>query len=324
MCRVRLGFASCLNLVQLCKKARVYPPQGFAPGQSLIALPLTRLPREGVITTLLKTPPLAPPRTRGEARVHIGAGPQGRSVIRQLRQAGALKLIFPTVHRKDAEAVIVNTAGGVTGGDRLVLQAEVDPQAELTITTQAAERIYRAQPGEVGRIGTTLTVADGARLNWMPQETILFDHAALQRHLRIDLAGSAEVLMVEPLVFGRAAMGEVIHAVHFRDHVRLTREGKPLYTDGIRFDGDLDAHLARPAIAAGAGAMATVVLVSAQAQVPLPAVRAILPATGGASLLAPDVLVIRLLAVDGFELRRALIPILLELNAGKLPLSWRL
>lgn len=245
-------------------------------------------------------------------------------MIRTLRQAGALKLIFPQVHRPDAEAVIVNTAGGVTGGDRLVLQAEVGAQAELTLTTQAAERIYRAQPGEVGRIRTTMQVADGGRLNWMPQETILFDHAALHRHVRIDLAGTAEALMVEPLVFGRAAMGEVIRAVHLRDHVRITRDGAPHYTDGIRFDGDLDAHLSRPAIAAGAGAMATVVFAAAQAQGHLTAIRALLPATAGASLLSPGLLVVRLLAEDSFELRRALIPVLLQLNAGKLPLSWRL
>lgn len=324
MCRAGGDFARCLNLVQLRKKARSNRPKVFAPPQTLLALPAIRLPKERVITTLLKTAPLAPPRTRGEGRVCVGADPQGRSVIRQLRQAGALKLIFPTVHRPDAEAVIVNTAGGVTGGDRLVLQAEVDRQAELTLSTQAAERIYRAHPGDVGRIGTTLTVADGARLNWMPQETILFDHAALHRHLRIDLHGAAEVLMVEPLVFGRVAMGEVIHAVHLRDHVRMTRDGAPLYTDGIRLDGDLHAHLARPAIADGAGALATVVLASPQADAHLAAVRALLPATGGASLLAPDLLVIRLLADDSFTLRRSLIPLLLHLNAGKLPLSWRL
>lgn len=310
--------------MHLRRKAREKGREGFARGESLLALPLLRLPKDGPITTLLKTAPQTQPRTRGEGRVSVAAGSQGRSVIRQLRQAGALKLIFPKVHGPDAEAVIVNTAGGVTGGDRLVVQAEVGAGAELTLTTQAAERIYRAQPGEVGRIRTTLQVADGGRLNWMPQETILFDHAALHRRLRVDLAGAAEVLMVEPLVFGRTAMGEVIRAVHFRDHVRITRDGAPLYVDGIRFDGDLHAQLARPAIAAGAGAMATVVFAGPQAAGHLPAVRSLLPVTAGASLLSKGLLVMRLLAADSFELRRSLIPVLLHLNAGKLPLSWRL
>ena len=104
----------------------------------------------------------------------------------------------------------------------------------------------------------------------------------------------------------------------------LTRAGHPVYHDGIRLDGDLTALLARPAIAAGAGALATVVLAAADAQTHLTAVRALLPDTAGASLLAPDVLVARLLAPDSFALRQSLIPVLMHLNGGKLPLSWRL
>lgn len=281
------------------------------------------------ITTLqtpdmLQTAPHGPPRTVGEGRVSVRADANGRSMLGQLRQSGALKLIFPAVHRADAEAVIVNTAGGVTGGDRLRVQAQVQTGAELTLTTQAAERIYRALPGEVGRVSTVLDVAPGARVNWLPQETILFDQAALHRRLRIDLAADAVALMVEPLVFGRAAMGEVIRTVHLRDQVRILRDGVPVYADGIRLDGDLADVLARPAIAAGAGAVATVVLAAPDAQAHLAAVRALLPETAGASLLAPDVLVARLLAVDSFVLRQSLIPLLMQLNAAKLPLSWRL
>ena len=169
-----------------------------------------------------------------------------------------------------------------------------------------------------------MDVGDDARLNWMPQETILFDHAALRRRLQISLAPTASALMVEPLVFGRAAMGEVIRTVHLRDQVQITRAGHPVYHDGIRLDGDLTALLARPAIAAGAGALATVVLAAADALTDLTAVRALLPDTAGASLLAPDVLVARLLAPDSFALRQSLIPLLMHLNGGKLPLSWRL
>ncbi|WP_235604680.1 urease accessory protein UreD [Sulfitobacter sp. EhC04] len=248
----------------------------------------------------------------------------GVTRLANLRQSGAMKLVLPRVFRPDVEAVIVNTAGGVTGGDRLHLDAAAGPGACLTLSTQAAERIYRAQPGEVGCIETRLTVAAGARVNWLPQETILFDHAALNRRLTVDLANDASLLMVETLVFGRAAMGEVLHAAHLRDRIRINRDGAPVYLDGIALDGDVQAHLARPAIAGGAGAVATLVFVSTQAEAQLGPLRALLPDTAAASLLPGGVLVARLLATDSFELRRTLIPALMLLNTGHLPMNWRL
>lgn len=252
------------------------------------------------------------------------ADDRGVTRLANLRQSGAMKLILPRVYRPDIEAVIVNTAGGVTGGDRLHLEAMAATGSRLTLSTQAAERIYRAQPGELGRVETRLQVAAGARVNWLPQETILFDHAALERRLTVDLAADAALLMVETLVFGRAAMGEVLRAVHLRDRIRINRDGDPIYLDGIALNGDAQAHLARPAIAGGAGAVATVVFVSAQVVAHLAPLRALLPATAAASLLPGGVLVARLLAADSYELRRALIPALTLLNDGHLPLNWRL
>lgn len=264
------------------------------------------------------------PRTRGAGSISVRAGADGVTRLANLRQSGAMKLILPRVFRPDLEAVIVNTAGGVTGGDRLQLDAAAGPGACLTLSTQAAERIYRAQPGEVGRVETRLTAAEGARMNWLPQETILFDHAALDRRLGVDLAANASLLMVETLVFGRAAMGEVLRAAHLRDRVRINRDGAPIYLDGIALDGDVQARLARPAIADGAGAVATLVFVSGQAEALLVPLRALLPAAAGATLLPGGVLVARLLAADSFDLRRAVIPALMLLNDGHLPLNWRL
>ncbi|APE45407.1 urease accessory protein [Sulfitobacter alexandrii] len=254
----------------------------------------------------------------------VQADAEGVTRLSRLRQSGAMKLILPRVFRPDVEAVIVNTAGGVTGGDQLALAATARPGACLTLSTQAAERIYRAQPGETGRVATTLTVGQGARINWLPQETILFDHAALDRRLKVDLARDATFLMVETLVFGRAAMGEVLGNAHLRDRIAIDRDGAPLFRDGIALDGDVQAHLARPAIAGGAGAVATVVLAGVAADGFLAPLRALLPRDAGASLLPGGVLVARLLAADSFELRRALIPALLLLNDGRLPLNWRL
>lgn len=267
---------------------------------------------------------LPQPRALGTAKLSVYGDEHGRTRLRDLRQSGSLKLVFPQSHRPDAEAILVNTAGGITGGDQFSLDITVQRGAALTLTTQAAERAYRAQSGEIGRVTTDISVQDGASLNWLPQELILFDRCALRRRLTIDLAAQAHLLMVEPVVFGRAAMPEVLRSVMFQDRIRITRAGRPLYIDGMDFRGDAAAHLARPAIANGAGAMASAVLVAPNAQSHLKTVRALLPQTAGASMLAEDVLVIRQLATDSFELRRTLIPVLNHLTQNTLPTSWRL
>lgn len=241
-----------------------------------------------------------------------------------LRQSGATKLVFPRQITPKMEVILINTAGGVTGGDRFTLSTRVEAGACLTLTTQAAERAYRAQTGEVGRVSTKLHAQSGARLNWLPQELILFEGAALHRKLDIDLAPDAQLLMVEPVVFGRAAMGETLHNINFHDRITIRRAGEPLYMDAVAIRGDATAQLARTAIANGAGAMASVVLVRPDVATVLQKIRPALPATAGASLIAEDTLVLRHLAKDSFLLRRDLVPLLERLSNRNLPTSWRL
>ncbi|MGJ8621914.1 MAG: urease accessory protein UreD [Yoonia sp.] len=266
----------------------------------------------------------AQPRARGEGVVAVTAEAAGKTRIADLRQAGSTKLVFPHNHGKTLEAIVVNTAGGITGGDRFSLKASAATGAHLTLTTQAAERAYRAQKGEVGHVQTTLEVAAGASLHWLPQELILFDHSALHRRLNIALAGDARLLMVEPVVFGRAAMDEQLTDIHFADRITISRDGRPLYHDGADIQGDAATHIGRRAIAGGAGATASLVLVRPDAAALLGTLRDMLPDTAGASLIADDVLVLRQLASDSFTLRRDLLPILDLLTDTSLPISWRL
>ena len=264
------------------------------------------------------------PRAIGSAKLSVSTDALGKTRLRDLRQSGSLKLVFPQTYSHDAEAVLVNTAGGITGGDKLTLTINVEGGAHLRLTTQAAERAYRAQHGEIGSFATDITVQDGSSLHWLPQELILFDRCALKRRLSIELAPTARLLMVEPIVFGRAAMLEVLNDVMFQDRIRITRAGRPLYIDGVDLKGDAARQLARPAVANGAGAMASLVMVAPDVQRHLKTIRSLLPETAGASLLGKDLLVIRQLASDSFELRRTLIPVLNYLTQNTLPLSWRL
>jgi len=262
-----------------------------------------------------------PPRAVGQAMLSVKKTDAGSGIDR-LRTSGALKLLFP--RRQNAlEALLINTAGGVTGGDQLHLQAAVGAGANLCLTTQAAERAYRAK-ADIGRVSSQLQVGPGACLHWLPQELIIFEGAAFHRQLHINMAEDARLLLVEPVIFGRAAMGETLQSAQFVDQISINRAGRPLYHDAIRLSGAIQQQLNQPAVAAGGTAIACVVYVAPDAAALVAQVRAGLPATGGASLLGPDMLVIRLVAADGFGLRQFLLPLLDQLSGNTLPVSWRL
>ena len=271
---------------------------------------------------MFDTPGNIQPRAQGRA-VLSSKERGGKSAIDTLHQSGCLRVLFPR-GGPALDAVLINTSGGITGGDHIAVSAQVGAKSALTITTQAAERAYRAQPYLTGEITTEIGVGDNAMLRWLPQELILFEGSRLNRRLDINLAVSAKMLLVEPVIFGRVAMGEILQDIQFRDRISVRRGDDPLYLDGVCLTGDAAAQVARMAVGNAATAMACVVYVAPDAAAHLGAVRAALPQTGGASLLAEDLLVVRLLAQDSFVLRQSLIPLLERLSAGPLPATWRL
>lgn len=252
------------------------------------------------------------------------------TVLAGLRQEGCLKARFP---RPEPDAwtgiVTLNTSGGIAAGDRLDSEIEAEPGAGFTVATQAAERLYRALPGAApAQISTRITVAADAGVEWLPQETILFDGCAMDRTLSVQLTASSWFLGVEALVFGRAAMGEQVVAARCHDRFVVRRDGRLLLHDAIRFDGPVAACLQRPAIAGGARAVATLVhaapaLRGDRAGVILQNLRdALADAEAGASLWN-GLLVARILAPDQAGLRRKVIAGLQCLRAcRKLPRVW--
>lgn len=272
------------------------------------------------------TPILAHTNTQPRAIGHMRMSTKRlgeRTVLDTLYQKGASKVVFPRSPR-GCTGVILNTSGGVTGGDRFENEVTVGAGTHLCLTTQACERAYKAHPGQVGRIRTELRVKPDATLWWLPQETLLFDGCALDRRLTCELAEGARALIVEPVCFGRIAMGEVQVTGRMSDRINVTRDGVPLVLDAWTMDGDMTAQMAQNAIGAGAAAMVSLILVAPEAAGHLGTLRAALPATGAASLLSDDILVLRLLAPTGFDLRTTLLPILDHLTDGHLPLCWRL
>jgi urease accessory protein len=248
------------------------------------------------------------------------------TVLAGLRQEGCLKARFPRGGAAGwCDVVMLNSSGGVAGGDRLALNLRLRPGARACLAAQAAERFYRALPDSApARVATAITLDAGAAAEWLPQETILFDGAALERRLDVAMPADGWFLGVEQFVFGRAAMGETMRHGLLRDTIRIHRAGYLLLHDAMRLAGDIAATLARPAVAAGARAVATLVLVAPDAEARLADVRSALEGTEAGASAWDGMLLARLLAADAAALRRMVSAALAVLRGPRsLPRVWR-
>ncbi len=251
-----------------------------------------------------------------------------RTRIDKFYQLGSAKIRFPKPTTSTLEAVLINTAGGLTGGDRISWRAFAGNNCDLTLTTQASEKVYKSTGG-IASANIQLSGGRNASLSWLPQDTILFDNSAITRNIEVDLDPTAHCLIVEPLTFGRKAMGEEVRNCRFRDSWNIRVDGKLVHSERFMLDGDATAVLAESAVAGGATAMATVLFVGPNAFSRLPEVRdclSPLDAIAGASAMQFDQtgkLLARIVAEDGYSLRYALAPLIKLLN-GKagLPKIW--
>jgi urease accessory protein len=198
-------------------------------------------------------------RARGAVKfdVHLQDGITRR---RELHESGSLRVRFPSPEQQGLSAVFVNTAGGVAGGDIFDIDVTTGEGARLTVTTAAAEKIYRSH-GPDSQINITLRAEAGSHISWLPQETILFDQVRVGRKFDIDLAETASLLLSEIVVFGRTAMNETIARGSFADRWRLRRGGKLIFADTVKLDGDIAGKLASRAIANGGVAIGTALIV---------------------------------------------------------------
>ncbi|HTM78584.1 MAG TPA: urease accessory protein UreD [Devosia sp.] len=262
-------------------------------------------------------------RARGVGRIATKLR-DGASVLDTLYQDGCAKIRLPHTHSPALEAVLINTAGGLTGGDHIQWRAEAAAGGQMVLTTQACERIYRSL-GPTARVDTHLTVGADAHLDWLPQETILFAASKLDRRIEIDLAEGASLTAIEAVLLGRDAMGEVAEDAWLRDNWRIRRHGRLIHAEATLLSGSGCERAAMPLLA-GARAFATIVHIHPLAAGRLDAIRALMPpaSTIAASAIG-ERLVVRALAESGLALRRLITPILAELaGAGALPRLWHL
>jgi urease accessory protein len=188
--------------------------------------------------------------------VHVRDGLTRRH---ELHEEGSLRVRFPSPEQQGLSAVFVNTAGGIAGGDRFDIDIRTRESAHLTVTTAAAEKFYRSH-GPQSQVNINLCAEAHSRLAWLPQETILFDQARVSRSINIDLAESASFLLCEIVVFGRAAMGEIMAGGSFIDRWRMRIGGKLVFAETVRLDGDIASKVANRAVMKGGVAIGTALI----------------------------------------------------------------
>lgn len=267
-------------------------------------------------------------RNCSEIRLGFKQGPRG-TVVRDFYQSGSLRLRLPRASAgSPPEAVLINTGGGLVQGDLFRQRVTWEASTAATLVSQAAEKVYRADAsdpwGEAGveaRVESRLEVGAGASAEWLPQETILFNHARLSRDMQVRLDASSRFLGVEAVVLGRTAMGETMDDGLLDDRWRIWRDGRLIYADALRLEGPVDALMGRAAIGGGARATAVLIHVSTQASALLAPVREALDGALGLAAASAwnGMLVVRLLAPDGAVLRHDLNRALPALRDGRAP-----
>jgi urease accessory protein len=239
-----------------------------------------------------------------------------------LHESGSLRVRFPSPEGEGLSAVFVNTAGGVAGGDRFDIDITAGEGTRLTLTTAAAEKVYRATD-RAAELNIALKVADGAHLSWLPQETILFDRAKMSRHIDIDLAEGASLLLCEIAVFGRAAMGERMEQGAFVDRWRVRRGGRLVLAETVRLEGDIGAKLSQAAVANGGVAIGTALIVPGDEAL-VERVREIASSFGGEAAISAwnGFAMARFCAQDAARLRADMMAVLGRVSPNPLPRLW--
>jgi urease accessory protein len=259
-------------------------------------------------------------RAVGQVAFAVAAlrGATGRT---RVDEQGSLRVRFLRRTSTELEAVLVNSAGGITGGDRFDLDISVGTGARLVVSTAAAEKIYRSL-GADAEVGVRLQVDRAGSLLWLPQETILFDQARLRRDIEIDLAANAKVTLAEALIFGRTASGEAMQNGSLTDRWRVRRAGKLIFAETLKLDGAIAAKLRERAVA-GTGVAVATIFMSPASDAEVSALRAI--AESFRSELGVSswngLAVARLVAEDGATLRHDIALAVTALGAS-LPRPW--
>ncbi len=262
-------------------------------------------------------------RTRGALRLHFALR-EGATVPSETYQSGALRVRFPHPEPgQPLEAALINTAGGLTGGDRLTLTVGLAANAQAVLSSQACEKIYRSAGGDTS-VDINLTLGPGASLHWLPQPTILFDGARLRRKTCVEMDSQAEMILLESCVLGRAAMGEEMHEGRIFDSWRIRRDGRLVYADTLALEGAIGQRYARDWALGPYRAFANLVCVAPYIAEKVESMRALLGGVKGLAAASAwnGLLSVRLMAGDSRSLIAGITHVLSGFRGMPLPRLW--
>jgi urease accessory protein len=245
-------------------------------------------------------------RANGVGRVVLGSF-GGGTRIKDLFQRSPIRIMFPGSGVGTLEeAVLINTAGGIAGGDRLEYGITALANASIAVTSQAAEKVYRALD-EPSRITTKLSAHGLAKLAWLPQETIVFNRASINRQTEIEISSGSELLALEWLVLGRAAHGEEVVGGCIIDSWRVKRDGRLVWADTFRATDDMFSHLHRTALLSDCKAIGTLIYFGPQVDARLEGLREMALRSGCqcAATLVAGLVIVRFAARLSSDLRWA-------------------
>lgn len=268
-------------------------------------------------------------RAEGSGRILLRGSENGNCIV-DLFQRSPIRIMFPRIDGGSVEeAVLVNTSGGIAGGDRLECSVTALDGASIAVTSQAAERVYRAL-SEPARIATKLKAGEAAKLAWLPQETIVFNWGRLSRETEIELSSEAELLALEWLVLGRAAHGEDVVGGHITESWRVRRDNRLIWADSFRITSEVFPRLHTKALLSDCRAVGTLVYFGPRPDTGLEFLRSIIPSLecDCAATSVAGLIIARFAAEQSSHLRLALRGVLQqfsrELPVGpfRVPKTW--
>jgi len=254
-------------------------------------------------------------RAEGSGRMVLSGSDKGTRIV-DVFQRSPIRIMFArTCGGPIEEAVLINTAGGIAGGDRLEFGVTALANASIAVTSQAAEKVYRAL-SEPARITTKLKAGEAAKLAWLPQETIVFNLGRLSRETEIELSSEAELLALEWLVLGRAAHGEEMVGGQITDIWRIKKDSRLIWADSFRVTDEMFPHLHRKALLSNCKALATLIYFGPYLDRRLEFVRDIVPSLGChcAATSVGGLIIVRFATDVSSNLRHALCSFLQQFN----------
>jgi urease accessory protein len=264
-------------------------------------------------------------RSHGAARLAFANRDNRNSIVERYASA-PVRILTPSIQGGIPEAVLANTSGGIAGGDTSHVDILVAQNAQALVTGQAAEKIYRSIDMPAS-IRTVIKIEDGSTLEYLPQESILFDGAKLNRAVNISLGARSCLLLSEMFVLGRWAMNEDFTRGIFLDRWSIDVAGQPIWREGLRIEGGLSSFSSSLGFA-NARALATIFYAGANAAEVLGLARDVIGPMGGATIVR-GMLVVRMLGNEAGMLKQQLGEIISIIRAAALgrpaevPRVWR-